>query len=100
MSGARTELELILTKLSAKAGLNPVELGNSIVLEGKSVKITLDENALRIESSTGELEVGEDEIQEVRFFRKTNHCLLKLKNGVMRILPDEKDFRFFVKLRR
>lgn len=95
----RTELELMLTKLSARAGLKPAELGDLIVLEGRTVKIKLSANALKIESNTGEFEVGEGEIQEVRFFKKTHHCLLKLRNGVLRICPDEGDFRFFVKLK-
>lgn len=96
----RTELELALTKLSASAGLKPMEFGDSIVLEGKTVRIKLLANALKIEADKGELEVGEGEIHEVKFFKKTHHCLLKLKNGVLRICPDERDFRFFVKLRR
>lgn len=95
----RTELELMLTKLSARAGLNPAELEDSIVLEGRTVKIKLCANVLKIEADTGELEVGEEEIQGVKFFKRTHHCLLKLRNGVLRICPDEKDFRFFVKLK-
>jgi len=95
----RTELELILTKLSAKAGLKPVELNDLVLLEGKTVKIKLLEDALKIESDVGEFEVDEGEIQDIKFFKKTHHCLLKLRNGVLRICPDERDFRFFVKLK-
>ena len=100
MVGVRTELELLLNKISDKAGLKPREVDSSVVVEGKTVKIVLDGGVLRIESTTGELEVSEEEIQEVKFFKKKNHCLLKLKNGMLIILPNEEEFRFFVKLKR
>lgn len=92
----RTELELMLTKLSSSAGLKPVELPDGLIVEGKNVKIKLNSNSLKIETNTGRVEVSEKEIREVKLFRKTKHYLIKISNGALRIYPCEGDFTFFV----
>lgn len=94
----RTELELTLTKLSDRAGLKPVEVENSLLVEGRTVTIRLNTNSLKIDSITGQLEIKEKEIESIKFFRKSNHCLINLKNGILRIYPESGDFRFFVNL--
>ena len=88
----------MFAKLSSATGIEVKECGDCIELEGKRTKIKLFANALKLESDSTELEVLSDEIADIEFFKNTKHYLLKIKNVVLRILPDGEDFRFYVEI--
>jgi len=94
------KVELLLRKLSDFFSLSVQELGNTIVLAGGNIRIKFEGRTLHLETEEGELKIPEEQIEDFDFFSKTKHCKIKLRNGVMRIYPEEgKRFRFFVSLK-
>jgi len=75
-----------------------MEKEDSVVLEGRNGRITLKGNVLRIESPYGDVELDRDDVVGFEFFKRTNHCTIRLRSGVLRIFPERDGFRFFVRI--
>jgi len=94
------KLELLLRKLSDFLYFTIIDSGDSIILKKDNMSIRLEGNVLRIETEEGVVEVEEDSVEDFKFFEKTKHCTIRLKNGIMRIYKEDDRFKFFVKLER
>jgi len=93
------KLELLLRKLSDFFSLAIHEIGDTVILTGSNIKIKLDGKTLQLETEEGRLEIPEELVEDFKFFSRSNHCTIRLKNGVMKIYPEGKNFRFFFVLK-
>lgn len=92
------KLEFLLRKLSDFFSLTIHDIEDRVVLRGNNIEILLDGKTLKLRVSQGEFEIQEEQVEDFKFFSKTKHCTIKLKNGVMRIYSEEGSFRFFVRI--
>ena len=93
------KLEFLMRKLADLLSFKIIDSDDTLILKSGNMKIKLERNVLRIETPHGDVEISESEILGFEFFKRTNHCTITLKSGIIRICPENNQFKFFIRIK-